>query len=99
MLALGTDQTLGPAVHREMELLQDAGIAPADILRIGTLNAARFLGRQDQLGSIEVGKQADVVLLTADPLADIDNVKSIDTVIKAGQIIDLDKLDLPRNKR
>lgn len=98
VLALGTDQSAGPAVHREMELLADAGIAPLDVIRIATLNAAEFLGRADDLGSVEEGKIADLVLLNADPGADIDNAKAIDTVIKAGRIIDRSALQLPVNR-
>lgn len=98
VLALGTDQTLGPAVHREMELLAAAGIANAHIIRIATLNAAQFLGKQATLGSIERGKLADLVLLNANPLDDINNAKQIDTVIKNGRVIDLKRLDLPLDR-
>ncbi|MDT8319095.1 MAG: amidohydrolase family protein [Xanthomonadales bacterium] len=96
--ALGTDQSNGPAVHREMELLAGAGIAPLDVIRIATLNAARYLGREQDMGSIEEGKLADLVLLTADPTVDIDNAKQIERVIKAGRIVDRSKLDLPVNR-
>lgn len=98
VVALGTDQTIGPAVHREMELLSDAGISNADIIRIATHHAALFLGKQRTLGTIEVGKLADMVLLTRDPLVDIDNTKSIEMVVKGGQIIDREGLDLPLSK-
>lgn len=84
VLVLGSDQTLGPAVHREMELLQQAGIPARDIIRIATLNGAIFLGREADLGSIAVGKLADAVLLSADPTADIGNARSIVLVIKNG---------------
>lgn len=97
ILALGTDQTNGPAVHREMELLAAAGIPALDIIRIATLNSARFLGKDEQLGSIEEGKLADMVLLSADPTADINNSKKIHTVIKNGNLVDREKLDLPVN--
>ncbi len=99
ILALGTDQTIGPAAHREMELLAAAGIPAPDIIRIATLNAAKFLGMEEKLGSIEEGKLADLVLLNANPLEDIDNAKNIDMVIKNGRIIDREKLDLPINNR
>jgi imidazolonepropionase-like amidohydrolase len=92
ILVLGTDQTIGAAVHREMELLAEAGIPASEILRIATLNAAVFLGRDDDLGSIEVGKLADAVLLDADPTADINNAKKIRWVMKGGRIIDRDAL-------
>ncbi|MBX2805171.1 MAG: amidohydrolase family protein [Hyphomicrobiales bacterium] len=95
VLVLGTDQTIGPAVHREMQLLVDAGIPPLDVIRIATQNAAVFLGREDELGTIEEGKLADVVLLNADPSEDIANAKSIDLVIKNGVVVDFDKLALP----
>ena len=97
ILALGTDQTNGAAVHREMELLAAAGIPALDVIRIATLNGARFLGKEEQLGSIEEGKLADMVLLNADPAEDIDNAKNIHKVIKNGRIIDRNKLDLPAN--
>ncbi|MFK7886793.1 MAG: amidohydrolase family protein [Gammaproteobacteria bacterium] len=98
VLSLGTDQTIGPAVHREMELLSDAGISNADILRIATYHGALFLGKQRTLGTIEVGKLADMVLLARDPLLDINNTKSIEMVVKGGEIIDREKLDLPLSK-
>ena len=97
VLALGTDQTNGAAVHREMELLVAAGIAPLDVIRIATFNAAKFLGKEDQLGSVEEGKLADMVLLNADPLEDINNAKKIHLVIKNGNVIDREKLGLPVN--
>ncbi len=99
ILALGTDQSIGPATHRELELLVEGGIPPLDAIRIGTLNAARFLGRDRDMGSVEEGKIADLVLLNADPLKDINNAKQIDMVMKAGQVIDRSKLDLPVNRR
>ncbi len=98
ILVLGTDQTLGPAVHREMELLSGAGISNADIIRIATLHGAIFLGKERELGSIEEGKLADMVLLEADPIADIDNAKKIAGVIKAGRLIDRSRLSLPVNR-
>lgn len=98
VLALGTDQTIGPAVHRELQLLVGAGITPLQALRIATLNGAIFLGRSLDLGSIEAGKIADLVLLDADPTADIGNVARIVEVIKAGRIIERSALDLPINE-
>ena len=98
VVVLGTDQTIGPAVHRELELIVGAGIAPLDAIRIATLNAAVFLGREDELGSVEPGKLADLVLLSADPLADIRNTQAVDTVIKNGSIVDRSELALPVNR-
>jgi imidazolonepropionase-like amidohydrolase len=99
IVATGTDQTSGPALHRELELLVGGGISPADVVVMATRNAARALGKLETLGTIDVGKLADVVLLRADPTRDIQNAKQIETVIKNGQIIDRGKLDLPVNRR
>jgi imidazolonepropionase-like amidohydrolase len=98
-MALGTDQSAGPVVHREMELLVAAGTSPLDAIRIATLQGAKYLGRDAQLGSITDGKLADLVLLEADPIEDINNTKRVNTVIKNGVIIDRDKLKLPVNQR
>lgn len=99
VIAIGTDQTIGPAVHREMELLQSAGLPAARIVTIATLNGARHLGKDDLLGSIEPGKLADMVLLNADPTIDINNAKAIIWVMKAGELIDEDKLPLAGGPR
>jgi len=98
ILALATDRTFAPTAHRELELVVDAGISPQDTIRIATLNAAIFLGREKDLGSIEVGKLADMVLLNADPTSDIKNVRAVEMVIKDGKIIDRSKLNLPINR-
>ena len=98
VLVAGTDQTTGPALHRELELLADAGIPAVEIIRIATLNGAIFLGKERELGSIEEGKIADLVLLAADPLKDINNASQIVEVIKGGKLVDRSALDLPVNK-
>jgi imidazolonepropionase-like amidohydrolase len=98
IVATGTDQTSGPAMHRELELLAGAGISPADVIVMATRNAARALGKLETLGTIERGKLADMVLLRADPTQNIQNAKQIEMVIKNGQPIDRAKLDLPVNR-
>lgn len=98
VLVAGTDQSSGPALHRELELLAAAGIPPSEIIRIATLNGAIFLGKERELGSIEEGKIADMVLLSADPTEDIDNAKQIVQVFKGGTMIDRSKLNLPVNQ-
>lgn len=99
IIALGTDQSLGAAVHRELELLVAGGVPPMNAIRIATLNSAIFLGKSRDMGSVEEGKIADLVLLDANPLDDINNAKRINMVVKAGQVIDRSKLDLPVNRR
>jgi imidazolonepropionase-like amidohydrolase len=99
VLALATDRSEGPLVHRELELLAGAGIPPRDLLRIATYNGAVFLSRERDLGSVEPGKLADLVLLDADPTVDVRNYRRIAAVVKDGKVIDRAKLDLPVNRR
>lgn len=93
-VASGTDQSSGPALQHELELLGAAGIAPLKVIQIATHNSAVFLGKADQLGSIDAGQLADLVLLSKDPTADIRNTRSIVFVMKDGRIIDESKLPL-----
>jgi imidazolonepropionase-like amidohydrolase len=99
IVALGTDRSSGADVHRELELLVAGGIPPADAIVIATRNAARFLAILDEVGTIETGKAADLVLLDADPTVDINNAKRIAMVIRNGSVVDRTKLDLPVNRR
>jgi imidazolonepropionase-like amidohydrolase len=101
IVACGADQSSGAATQRELEVLAAAGIPALDVVRIATYNSAVFLGKADQLGSVEAGKLADLVLLSKDPAADINNAKSILFVMKNGQIIDESQLPLAggRQKR
>jgi len=92
-IAAGTDAgnigTLhGPAIHREFELMAEAGLTPMQILVAATRNAARVFSPDPKFGTIEPGKLADLVLLDADPLADIRNARRIHTVIKGGRLFD-----------
>ena len=93
-VASGTDQSSGPALQHELELLNAAGIAPLKVIQIATHNSAVFLGKAEQMGAIDTGQLADMVLLSKDPTADIRNTKSILFVMKDGQIIDESKLPL-----
>ena len=99
VVACGTDASSGAATHRELELLAAAGIPPLDVIRIATYNSAVFLGKADQLGSIDAGKLADLVLLSKDPAADINNAKSIVFVMKGGRMIDETQLPLAGGKQ
>jgi imidazolonepropionase-like amidohydrolase len=88
-VVLGTDTGFfgvffGVATQIELELLVEAGLTPADALRAATINAARMIGKERDLGTIEAGKFADLVVLDANPLADVRNVARIHKVIKGG---------------
>jgi len=76
----------GISVHEEMELMQQGGIPPIDIIKISTHNAAKMLGILHKTGTIEQEKTADMVLLNENPLEDISNTLSIQQVIKDGTI-------------
>jgi len=76
--------TPGVSFHRELELLVSSGIPPLDVLTIGTRNGARALGISDEVGTVEAGKRADLLVLRADPLKDIRNTREIDLVIMNG---------------
>jgi imidazolonepropionase-like amidohydrolase len=82
----------GWSVHQEMELFVEAGLTPMEALLTTTLNNAKVLGKEDELGTIEAGKYADLVILDADPLQDITNTQEIYRVIKGGLVLDPDVL-------
>jgi len=98
-LLAGTDLPLADGQSHlpdELALLVEAGLTPLEALQSATRDAAAFLGRGDQLGSIAPGKNADAVLLEGDPLLDVVNVKRIAAVITAGRL--LSRSDLERLK-
>ena len=77
----------GPALHREFELMAEAGIRPTYIIMSATRNAAAAMGRQNDLGTLERGKLADLVILNADPLVDVRNTRRIQRVMKSGEFL------------
>lgn len=76
----------GHSFHRELELLVEAGIPELEVLKIATHNGAEVSGLLDVTGTIEVGKSADLVLLTGNPLANISNSRKIEWVMQAGRV-------------
>lgn len=78
--------------QREIELLVEAGFSPVQAIRIATLNGAIFLGRQDRIGSIAVGKNADLVVVRGDPAARIADIEHVEIVFKDGIGYDTRKL-------
>jgi len=92
-VVMGTDAgnigTLhGPSIHREMRLMVDAGLTPLEVLRSATVNGARTLGLAGQVGEVQAGMLADLLILDADPLADIGNLAKVHRTIKAGVVYD-----------
>jgi imidazolonepropionase-like amidohydrolase len=75
-------------LHHELEILVEAGIPPLEGIKIATKNGAQALGIEEDVGTIEPGKQADMMILSENPLDDISNTKKIEAVINNGQLID-----------
>ncbi|MGZ6070656.1 MAG: amidohydrolase family protein [Myxococcaceae bacterium] len=80
----GTDDVAGLGLHSELESWVHAGISPKDTLVAATLGGARFLGLESDLGTIAVGKRADLYLVDGDPLVDIRNIRKGRLVVKGG---------------
>ena len=74
----------GFGLHREFDLLEAAGLSPLDVLQMTTLNGAKFLGRESTMGSVAVGKAANLVLLSANPMASVQNLHRIAGVVRGG---------------
>lgn len=78
--------------QREIELLVEAGFSPTQAIQIATENGAKFLGREERIGTLASGKQADLVLIKGDPSKTIDDIENVETVFKAGVGYDSKKL-------
>jgi imidazolonepropionase-like amidohydrolase len=86
LIVPGTDLGGSFTYHRELELFQRLGMTPADVLARATLEMARYLGQEQQLGSIERGKLADFFLVAGDPTQDLKAIKKIRMVVKDGTV-------------
>lgn len=92
-IVAGTDQGFpGFSVARELELYVQAGLTPADAIQTATIVPARVMKIDNKTGSIEEGKQADLIIVDGDPLKNIRDIRNVTTVIKAGQVYDPGKL-------
>jgi len=98
LLVAGTDPTAaggvvpGYANQRQLELLVEAGFSPVEAIAIGTLNGAKYLGSDARVGSIAMGKQADLVVVLGDPSRTIGDMRRVETVFKQGVGYDPQKL-------
>jgi imidazolonepropionase-like amidohydrolase len=91
-IAAGTDSgtpgvVIGKGLHKELELMVEAGISPMEAIIAATRNAADNLAKAGELGTIESGKLADVIAVSGDPLKDIRNTREIKLVIRNGEIL------------
>lgn len=79
----------GLSLQREMVFLVDSGFTPMQAIMVATRDNAEFLGKGKELGTIAPGKLADIIVVSADPLADINNAQRVTMVIKGGQVVDI----------
>ena len=77
---------------REVELLVEAGFTPVEAIKIASLNGAKFLGEDARIGSIAVGKQADLMVVKGNPATKITDIKNVEIVFKDGVGYDSNKL-------
>jgi imidazolonepropionase-like amidohydrolase len=75
----------GLTLRQEFAELAKAGLSPLEILQMTTINPAEYLAQQDIMGTAEPGRQADLVILDADPLEDVENLHRINAVVRAGK--------------
>ena len=87
-IVAGTDAFAGFAYHRELELYERAGIPRAEILRIATINAAKIMKRDKELGSIAAGKLADLIIVDGNPLERMSDIRRVTYVMKDGKVYD-----------
>jgi hypothetical protein len=78
--------------QREIELLVEAGFTPVEAIKIATLNGATYMGRQDQIGTVAVGKNADLVVIKGDPASHISDIENVEIIFKDGIGYDSQKL-------
>jgi imidazolonepropionase-like amidohydrolase len=85
-IVAGTDALAGFSLHRELELYVQAGISNADVLRLATLTPAEILKRDKDLGTIEPGKLADLIVIDGNPLQNMSDIRKIVKVVKGGKV-------------
>jgi imidazolonepropionase-like amidohydrolase/cyclophilin family peptidyl-prolyl cis-trans isomerase len=88
--------TLGDGHFLWFKAMQENGMKPMDAIQAATRNIAAAYHKLDELGTIEKGKRGDLVIVDADPLDDLNNIRKISTVVKDGQVVDRGKLPLKR---
>jgi hypothetical protein len=86
-IVAGTDQTVpGHSLHREIELYVEAGFTPMEAIQAATTVPAQVMGIEKEVGTVEAGKRADLIVIDGDPLADIRNTRNVELVIANGKM-------------
>ncbi|MEQ9301711.1 MAG: amidohydrolase family protein [Cyclobacteriaceae bacterium] len=99
LITIGTDRPFlienylgdglgGFFIHREMQIMVEAGIPASEVLRFATIQNATAIGLEDEIGSISVGKSADIIVIKGDPLEDITNTRSVHLVLARGRLFE-----------
>lgn len=78
----------GRSLHREMEMMVELGLSPGEVIRMTTQGNAEFLRKEKELGTIAVGKLADLIIVKSNPLDNIKNIQQVELVIKNGKEVD-----------
>jgi len=97
-IGAGTDTPIafaapGYSLHSELEMLVRAGLSPMEALEAATLRPAEFFGLSGEMGTIEEGRLADLVLLSGNPMEDITNTRTVEAVVSRGQLLNREELD------
>jgi imidazolonepropionase-like amidohydrolase len=88
-IVAGTDKALpGHSLHRELELYVRAGLTPMEVIRLATGGSARVMGMDREVGTIEVGKRADMILTDGNPLLEFGALRKVSRVIVNGRMYD-----------
>jgi imidazolonepropionase-like amidohydrolase len=92
-IVAGTDQTVpGYSLYREMELYVEAGFTPMEAIQAATIVPARVMRVDNELGTVEAGKRADLILVDGNPLENIHNIRKVKTVVTGGTVYDCAEL-------
>lgn len=92
-IVAGTDQTVpGHSLHREIELYVQAGFTPMEAIQAATTVPARVMGIDKEVGTLEAGKRADLIVIDGDPLADIRNTRNVELLVSGGKMYKSDDL-------
>jgi imidazolonepropionase-like amidohydrolase len=92
-IVAGTDKAVpGHSLHRELELYVEAGISPMDVIRLATSGAARVMAMADDVGTVEAGKRADLILVEGNPLEHFADLRKVTRVVKQGRMYDAGEL-------
>ena len=100
-IAAGTDSPFNPygiAQHFEIIMFVDAGLTPYEALRAATINVAKNIGVDKDLGTLEVGKLADMVIINGDPLTEITDILNIEATIKDGHVYTIREMTVDRSE-